>query len=210
MLREWLGETSVSEFVATHLGRAPFAAPGMARSALSALDWDALGRILAAAPDVIVVAGGALLESPTPRSGADARALLQRGEGFVVRRAERHDAALRSIATSFERELTGTARVQLFVTPAATHGFAWHYDAEEVFIAQTVGVKEYFFRKNTIDPRPVFGAQPDFSRIREERTPKMSCVLAPGDWLYLPRGWWHVAKAREDSLSISIGVERGG
>src|SRR5947199_5431507 len=30
--------------------------------------------------------------------------------------------------------------------------------------------------------------------------------LIPGDWLYVPRGWWHCARATEDSLSLSIGV----
>ena len=36
---------------------------------------------------------------------------------------------------------------------------------------------------------------------RERRTPGH-----PGDWLYIPAGWWHVAFARTDSLSISAGA----
>ena len=46
--------------------------------------------------------------------------------------------------------MPGTAHVQLFVTPAETHGFSWHYDAEEVFIVQTAGVKDYLLRENTV------------------------------------------------------------
>ena len=34
----------------------------------------------------------------------------------------------------------------------------------------------------------------------------MRCDLAPGDWLYVPSGFWHVARAEADSLSVSIGV----
>jgi ribosomal protein L16 Arg81 hydroxylase len=43
-------------------------------------------------------------------------------------------------------------------------------------------------------------------RFQLERTPVIACTLLPGDWLYVPRGYWHVAHAREDSLSLSIGV----
>jgi ribosomal protein L16 Arg81 hydroxylase len=57
-----------------------------------------------------------------------------------------------------------------------------------------------------VDPRPRLGAQPDFSTFAREATPLMSCSLAPGGMLYLPRGYWHVAMPRSDSLSISIGV----
>jgi 50S ribosomal protein L16 3-hydroxylase len=81
-----------------------------------------------------------------------------------------------------------------------------HAARKQVFIIQTAGRKEYYFRRNTVDPVPLRGAQPDFSRVREERTPLMACTLLPGDWLYLPRGYWHVAQPREASLSISIGI----
>ena len=40
----------------------------------------------------------------------------------------------------------GTPQVQVFATPAGTHGFGWHYDLEDVFIAQTAGMKDYYFR----------------------------------------------------------------
>jgi ribosomal protein L16 Arg81 hydroxylase len=34
----------------------------------------------------------------------------------------------------------------------------------------------------------------------------MACRLLPGDWLYMPKGYWHLAHAYEHSLSLSIGV----
>jgi ribosomal protein L16 Arg81 hydroxylase len=30
--------------------------------------------------------------------------------------------------------------------------------------------------------------------------------LIAGDWLYIPRRWWHLVKCSADSLSISVGI----
>ena len=36
----------------------------------------------------------------------------------------------------------------------------------------------------------------------------MQARLIAGDWLYVPRRWWHLVLCAEDSLSISVGVMR--
>jgi 50S ribosomal protein L16 3-hydroxylase len=166
--------------------------------------FPALGRCSPA--DVLVVARGKLLEVPPPRSLAETRALMQKGVGLVIRRGEQHDQGLAGFAASLVRDLPGRVHVQLFVTPGGTHGFGWHYDHEDVFIAQTAGVKDYYFRDNTVDRDTPIGAQPDFTRFARERTPLATARLIPGDWLYLPSRWWHMARCVEDSLSISAGL----
>jgi ribosomal protein L16 Arg81 hydroxylase len=125
---------------------------------------------------------------------------------LVIRRAEQHDVGLAQLAMSFGRNLLGEVHVQLFVTPANTYSFGWHYDFEDVFIAQTAGVKEYFLRDNTVDRQSARGTRPDFERVRQEVSPLATARLLAGDWLYIPARWWHVAKCMEDSLSISVGV----
>jgi hypothetical protein len=45
MLREWLRPLSVDVFSQTHLGRAPYARPRAAASALAQLTWDVLGKL---------------------------------------------------------------------------------------------------------------------------------------------------------------------
>lgn len=94
--------------------------------------------------------------------------------------------------------------MQLFVTPPGGISFGWHYDAEDVVILQTGGSKDYNLRANTLDQYA--RSEPDFSKIREETSPLALCTLVEGDMLYLPRGHWHVARARTCALSISIGV----
>lgn len=209
LLAGWLGDPAPEAFVARLLGREPVARPGRARAAVDRFGWDTLDRLLAIpALDVLVVRDGREQPVPPPASGAALRSLLDAGIGLVVRRAERHDAGLAALAADLARDVPGAVHVQLFVTAAGTHGFGWHYDAEEVFIVQTVGEKTYYLRRNTVDVPAMSEARPDFARVREERTPIATCTLVPGDWLHVPRGWWHVAKARADSLSISLGVTR--
>ncbi len=208
MLSEWLKPVPIEAFVRKYVGKSPFAMAGSAQSAAPIFSWETLQRVLAAEPpaDVLVVALGKLLERPPPRTLAEARALLGQGIGLVIRRAEQHDPALSALAAAFASELGGQAHIQLFITPAGTHGFDWHYDFEEVFIAQTLGIKEYFFRDNSTDLHTPVGATPDFERIRKETSPIATVRLAAGDWVYIPARWWHVASCVEDSLSISVGV----
>lgn len=209
MLRTGLGAERLAHFLRDDFGKRPFALPGAAESACQACRWDGLDAILRSepAPDVLVVSKGKLVEDDVPRTLSALRTeLFPRGVGIVVRHPQREFEPLRALSRALAEDVYGEQRLLVFATPRGTHGFGWHYDAEEVFILQTEGQKTYYFRANTIDPNPMFGAQPDFSRIRHETTPTMACTLVAGDLLYLPRGTWHIAQPDADSLSISLGV----
>lgn len=207
VLRDWLGEGSVDSFRAEHLGRAPFAVPGRAGAAADSCRWPELDAVLCSRPaDVLVVSHGRHLALPVPRTLTELRALFARGIGVAVREPERHGQQLTALCASFARDVPGEQRVIVFATPAGHHGFGRHYDAEDVFIVQTEGDKEYFFRQNTVTARVGRDVPMDFAAFARERSPLMSCRLLPGDMLYLPCGYWHSARAHADALSISIGV----
>lgn len=208
MLKGWLAPREREAFLASRSAGLPFATPAVRDELATLFDAATLLRVLGAepAPDALIVRRSELLDRPPPRSEPALRALLEEGAGVVVRRAERHDLGLLRLATQLASELGGVAHVQLFVTPASTHGFGWHYDAEDVFILQTVGAKTYFFRANTQQPDLRVGAQPDFTKVRAETSPTQSCTLIAGGALYLPRGMWHAARAEADSFSISVGL----
>lgn len=36
--------------------------------------------------------------------------------------------------------------------------------------------------------------------------PLIRCLLKENDWLYLPAGYWHSTEAKDESISISIGL----
>jgi 50S ribosomal protein L16 3-hydroxylase len=203
MLHEWLGPTAVDEFARTHLQRLPCAAAGTAARAVAIGDWELVGRVLAAGPDVLVVARGSRLAVEPPHNLPELGVLMAAGIGLCVRHAERCDPELAELAGEFTADLPGEVQVQLFVTPGGTHGFGWHFDSEDVFIAQTIGVKDYYFRANTVAPA---GPARDFARFHHEVTPLSTARLVAGDFLYIPARWWHMARCLKDSLSISLGV----
>lgn len=208
MLREWLGGVTVEEFGDAYFHRAAIAQPASAKGAVPLLDWAVLDRVLGVDPEVLVVAQGQLLPLPPPRSVRALRAYFSMGVGLCLRHGERCDPGLRRVADAFETDV-GEAHVQLFITPAGTHGFGWHYDDEDVFIAQTAGRKDYYFRENTI-ARDLAAHSREFQRYHAETSPLHMATLLAGDFLYLPARWWHMAVCHEDALSISVGVSARG
>ncbi|MBV8518761.1 MAG: hypothetical protein JO197_15300 [Acidobacteria bacterium] len=206
-LAEWLDDESVDAFLARHFQKAPLARPSAAKSAMPLLDWNVVERMLAqrVKPDMLVVRNGRLLD-PAPQTFAELRALFDRGYSLVLRRTERYDASLAELARTFAPQLDGDVSIQLYLTPKGFHSFGWHYDCEDVFIAQAMGTKEYFLRANTVNPAPTLDAMPRDMHFERETSPAVASTLIAGDWLYVPRGWWHVARAHEDAMSISIGI----
>lgn len=203
----WLGDVSVDKFRSRTQERVPLARPAAFDAPNALLDWEILAQILAVidARDVLVVSRGALLPFPPPRSLSELHAYFDVGIGLCLRRTERCHPAIRAIADAFE--IVGPSHVQIFVTPKGTHGFGWHYDDEDVFIVQTEGMKDYYFRANTVASEITANADV-FARYREESSALCTSTLIPGDVLYLPSRWWHMAVCSETSLSISVGVQR--
>src|SRR5688572_24046472 len=208
MLPEWLAPDEVGWFASNHLGKTPCARPAAAMDALPLGTWQTVEAVLGSdlPVDVLTVAGGETVRVRQPRSRADVARLMEAGVSVVVRAAEKHDLGLARLAERFERVLPGEVHVQLYATPAGTNSYGWHYDFEDVFIAQTAGVKDYYFRANTVARDVVLGDRLDFTSFRNERSPLMSARLVAGDWLYLPARWWHLVKCVQESLSISVGV----
>jgi 50S ribosomal protein L16 3-hydroxylase len=208
MLPEWLAPDEVGWFASNHLGKTPCARPAAAMDALPLGTWQTVEAVLGSdlPVDVLTVARGETVRVRAPRSRADVVRLMEAGVSVVVRAAEKHDAGLAGLVQRFERVLPGEVHVQLYATPGGTNSYGWHYDFEDVFIAQTAGVKDYYFRANTVEVDAVLGDRLDFTSVRNERSPLMTARLVAGDWLYLPARWWHLVKCVEESLSISVGV----
>jgi hypothetical protein len=207
MLAEWLGSVGVEDFQRDYLHRSAWALPHSAHGAIALLDWEVLDEILRAAlaVDTIVCARGNRLRYPPPTNLDELRAYMRMGVGLCMRHTEQCHPKLAVLAADFARLLLAEVQVQIFVTPGGTHGFGWHYDEEDVFIAQTVGVKDYYMRENTVEREAPFPPR-DFSAYHHESSPLQTATLVPGDFLYIPSRWWHMALCREDALSLSVGV----
>lgn len=206
-LVQLLGSMTPAEFMARHWTTAAYAAAGSAASWAAACDWPLLERLVERTPcDILVARGGVRHPGLRPTRMAEVRALLADGWSVVARQAHRHDAVLAAMAGAVSRAFHGPINLQIYATPAGKTSFGWHYDAEDVFLIQAQGAKRWLVRRNTVLPQPPpegLQAEAPFAR---ERSPIQECLMAPGDLLYIPGGWWHAGTAEGDALSISIGV----
>ncbi len=209
-LQHLLGDIPKQRFVEEYFHRQPFSLPNSAQPLCDVVSWHLLGAMLGrGSTDVMVVKAGQQRADVNPQTLEAARSLVAEGHTILVRHAERHDEGLAALAAQFEHDFRAAVDVHVYVTPPGQFGFSWHYDAEDVFIVQTSVRKEYSLRKNTVHPWPLVETIPHDMQYPREIMPLMRVLLAPGDWLYIPNGYWHKAEAQDGadaSISLALGV----
>lgn len=207
VLQRLLGEVSLANFCNEYFSRMPFTLPGAASEFQELGSWSTVESIMAQPEaDMLVVRQGRRWNGASSPTFNEARQLFNQGYTILVRHAERHDVRLRELADAFTHDFRAPVDIHIYCTPAEEHGFGWHYDAEDVFILQTQGTKEYSLRKNTVNPWPIEEMLPQDMKFERELMPLMKCLLQAGDWLYIPNGYWHVAQAKEPAISLAVGV----
>jgi len=209
-LQTLFGEFPLSRFIADHMHRLPFAIASSARCVQELGNWDLLSDLVNADPAAaIIIRNGCRYDGPAPTTISDLMDLSGKGYTLYIRHAERLHHQLADLASVFEATFLGPVDIQAFATPSGSRGFPWHYDAEDVFILQTTGAKEYSLRKNTVNPWPLEETLPADMRYERELMPLMRVLLRAGDMLYIPSGYWHKAEALETgeaAISLAVGV----
>lgn len=133
------------------------------------------------------------------------RSHLQEGATLVLNGVHNRVPALKHLAASLRQELGYRCHINLYSSPAQQQGFDCHYDTHDVFILQIEGEKEWFIYPETL-PYPT-ADQPSADRLPPEGLPYLQQMLSAGDLLYIPRGHWHYAIARDTaSLHLTIGI----
>jgi hypothetical protein len=112
---------------------------------------------------------------------------------------------LGELAAAIEVEFNHPVHTNVHVTPANATGFTPHYDTHEVFVLQIAGGKQWRIhapplalphRSQPFDP----GSYAPSASLFE-------LDLAPGDLLYLPRGFVHTtATSESSSVHVTLGV----
>lgn len=197
------------EFLKTSFQKKPYARAQAFHWLKGFFDWDMMTQILAVHDDCWLVKQGGLLSTQ-----AHGKVLLPeftrsfiRGGTLVVRHAENAHSMLAKFGELFKSRFGPQIDIQLFVTPKNSVGFEWHYDVEEVFVYQTVGSKEFFLRQPKAGMTlPHRSLPPEFNLNEVSEGPEMRCLLNAGYHLYIPAGYWHKARAVEDSFHISVGI----
>jgi len=207
ILQQLLHEMDPATFLSEVFLRQPFAQVGGAETVREFGSLDRIASILnQPEADVMVCRQGERWGDGHRPGGEEALELYHSGYTLLVRHAERHDGQLAELAGEFQRAFHAPVNVHVYCTPAEEFGFNWHYDAEDVFILQAKGDKEYALRKNTVNPWPTEDTLPANMRFEREMMPLMKCLLKAGDWLYIPNGFWHRGTSQSDAVSVAVGV----
>lgn len=133
--------------------------------------------------------------------------LFEEGATLILRGLERHHRVIAAFCRALAADIGHPVRANAYVTPANAQGHGIHYDLHDVFVLQCVGRKRWrVHERQIVDPLPGDGMDP---RVRGEDLGALVVddVLGPGDSLYIPRGWPHLAStAGEASTHLTLGV----
>ncbi|MBM2619956.1 cupin-like domain-containing protein [Actinoplanes sp. LDG1-06] len=136
--------------------------------------------------------------------------LYAEGATLVLQGLHRLWPPLIDYARQLGAELRRPLQVNAYLTPPGSQGFSTHYDTHDVFVLQVDGTKRWRLHEPVLaDPleKQAWGGHADEVGATAQGEPAMDVVLAPGDALYLPRGWLHSAEALgHRSLHLTIGV----
>jgi ribosomal protein L16 Arg81 hydroxylase len=205
------GDFTLARFIGEHLHRLPFALHGTAEFLTKLANWEVVERIiLEENADLLLVREGDSRSLPDGWQPHDLQRAIHDGWTIRLRNVQNKCQSIRGLAATFEKTFRGPVDVHIYVTPPGKRGLSWHYDAEDVFIIQASGEKEYLLRKNTVNPWPLAETMPQDLRYERELMPLSRVLLGPGDLLYIPCGYWHRTESpstgRDAATSLAIGV----
>jgi ribosomal protein L16 Arg81 hydroxylase len=207
LIEKILKDITPEEFLEKHYLKIPYSQPCGAEEFAPLATWGTLERILSRPKlDLEVVQEGNQRKQRGPLSTKDARGLFADGYTLQVRHAERHDSKLGRLAKGFRKDFHAPVGVHLCLTPDSHSGFDWRRDTKEIFILQAQGSMQFSFRRNATEAYRIAGSIVGQQGGGVETAPVVTWSLSPGDWLYLPSGYWFKGTAREDSISMTVAV----
>jgi ribosomal protein L16 Arg81 hydroxylase len=129
------------------------------------------------------------------------------GATIVLQGLHRYWAPLTGFCRQLELFLTHPVQVNAYLTPPSSRGLGVHHDTHDVFVLQVHGRKLW----------QVWDAAVPFPLAHQKKlppgadaptaAPQVDAELAPGDCLYVPRGFRHAARTAEvASLHLTIGM----
>jgi ribosomal protein L16 Arg81 hydroxylase len=131
--------------------------------------------------------------------------LLSQGATMVLDSLQDVAPAVAHLTESIEATLSCACTANLYAGWRTQKGFNVHWDGHEVFVLQLSGRKRWqVFAPTRIDPLS------DDSEIAQPPTapPIWEGILSDGDFLYIPRGFWHVATPLDEpSLHVTWGAQ---
>jgi ribosomal protein L16 Arg81 hydroxylase len=209
LLEELLSPLSLDEFLALHWECEPLHIKGKTAAIRRLIDVGEIEELIAyhgrsGQPPFSTASRGPVAPRHSREPLGEARRAHAAGETIFVPeihlRWPRFAAFCRALELRFRHPVGAT----LVFGPAGAQGLTPHFDAAAVFALQVSGRKTWHVAR-PIRELPVFGDPlTDLSAMPE---PNVSYELEPGDMLYVPMGFPHVAHSGcEPSLHVSVYV----
>ena len=127
------------------------------------------------------------------------------GGTIVLQGLHRYWPPVTSFCRELELALTHPAQANAYVTPPSSRGLAVHHDTHDVFVLQLSGRKEWSVYEPVLE-MPLC-SQRWSSELGDPGERILSVELQPGDCLYIPRGFPHSARARQEvTAHLTVGV----
>ncbi|MYW64301.1 cupin [Streptomyces sp. SID8379] len=132
------------------------------------------------------------------------------GATLVLQALHRTWAPVADFVSRLGTELGHPVQANAYVTPPQNRGFDDHYDVHDVFVLQIAGTKRWIIHEpvhqDPLRDQPWTDRRSEVARAAQGEA-HLDTVLAPGDVLYLPRGWLHAAEAQGAvSIHLTLGV----
>jgi ribosomal protein L16 Arg81 hydroxylase len=132
-------------------------------------------------------------------------ALLAQGASMVLDSVNQVAPAVAHLTHSMESALSCACVANLYAGWKTQKGFDVHFDSHEVFVLQLSGRKRW----QVFAPTRLHPLTNDIEPAAKPTVPPIwEGIINDGDFLYLPRGFWHVAyPLDEPSMHISWGAQ---
>jgi JmjC domain len=129
------------------------------------------------------------------------------GATIVLQGLHRWWPPLTAFCRELELFLTHPVQVNAYLTPPASRGLGVHHDTHDVFVLQVHGRKLWQVWDAAVPfPLPHQRKLPPGADM-PAGPPLVDAELAPGDCLYVPRGFRHAARTAETaSLHLTVGI----
>ncbi|HZH91067.1 MAG TPA: cupin domain-containing protein [Pyrinomonadaceae bacterium] len=130
---------------------------------------------------------------------------LRAGATLVLDAVHELHEPLEDLAADLERLFRERIQINSYAGWHTSRGFDLHWDDHDVFILQVTGRKRWRIYGQT-RPHPLAG---DAGNPKPDGEPLWEETLEDGDFLYIPRGWWHVAEPLDEpTLHLTVGIHK--
>ncbi|MCL2924255.1 MAG: cupin domain-containing protein [Trichodesmium sp. MAG_R04] len=153
-------------------------------------------------PDVRLAYDGKVLEAKENKNFTQ---WCEKGATLIIDKIDKRIPEVSIFTSKLSYELGYPTQVNAYCSWSSKKGFSTHYDTHDVFILQVEGNKQWYVYTETLKyPLP---NQKSSSFTPPEEEAYLSCILHPGDVLYIPRGHWHYAVTTEEpSIHLTLGI----